>query len=142
MTTMTIEREEDLRVESFDATAIADPVTCVVESDHSDGRWSSLETGEYLVTDNFLDERISVGKEYEVRAIGEKRYARFIGRLRRIKQSYGWALTFQQVKYISSDGSLVPVKYPDIATVFPRESSFNIYADSTPAGYGLKEIAS
>ena len=139
MTTITIEREEDLRVGSFNATAIAAPVTCVGDLDQSDGLWSSLKPGEHLVTGKFFSDGISVGKEYVVRAIGEKRYAKFIGRLKRIKQSYGWVLTFEDENYISSDGSLVPVKNPDLATIFPKESTFKIYADSTPSGYGLQE---
>ena len=53
-----------------------------------------LGPAESLVTDKFVNERITGGKEYEVRAIGEKRYAKSVGRLKRIRSSYGWVLTF------------------------------------------------
>ena len=98
-------------------------------------------SGESLATDRFLDESITVGKEYQVRAIGQERYAKFIGRLKRIRPGYGWALTFEDVKYISSDSSLAPVTDRALATVFPREASFTIYSDSPPSGYGLQDLS-
>lgn len=146
MTTATIERNNDLREESFNTTAFAAPIRCVGDlerhsaTDQLDELWGSLRPGESLVAGKYLDEKITVGKEYKVRAIGEKRYAKFIGRLKRITPSYGWVLTFEDVKYISSDESLVPVKEPDLAVVFAREASFTIYADSVPSGYGLQDV--
>ena len=101
---------------------------------------SSLGHGDILVASRFLDERITVGKEYIVRAIGQNRYAEFVGSLELIRAGYGWALTFARVRHISSDGSLVAVEEPDLATVFPKEGSFTIYADSAPEGYGLQDV--
>ena len=100
----------------------------------------SLGSGENLVAGDFLDEGITVGKEYQVRAIGQKRYAEFVGQLKLIRSGYGWSLTFEEVRNISSDGSLVPVKEPDLATVFPKEATFTIYSDGAPAGYGLQDV--
>ena len=143
MTTATIERNNDLREESFNTTAFAAPIRCVGDlerhsaTDQLDELWGSLRPGESLVAGKYLDEKITVGKEYKVRAIGEKRYAKFIGRLKRITPSYGWVLTFEDVKYISSDESLVPVKERLPAAVLP---SITIYADSVPSGYGLQDV--
>ena len=141
MRTMTVERSEEL------ASTIGTPIPCVRKLERHlathdlDELEGSIRSGESLVTREFLDERITVGKEYRVRAIGDQRYAKFVGRLKRITSSYGWVLTFEDVKYISSDESLVPVKEPDLAVVFAREASFTIYADSTPAGYGLQDTS-
>ncbi len=146
MTTLTIERSKELREESV-STMDAAPIPCVAELERN---WAthqlyevtgSLRPGESLATDRFLDESITVGKEYQVRAIGQERYAKFIGRLKRIRPGYGWALTFEDVKYISSDASLPPVTDQALATVFPREASFTIYSDSPPSGYGLQDLS-
>ena len=143
---MTIERRNESREERFNTTEFAAPIRCVSDLEtllataKLDELWGSLRPGESLVTAKFLDERITVGKEYEVRAIGENRYAKFIGRLKRIKPSYGWILTFEDVKYISSDASLAPVADRALATVFPKEASFMIYSDSPPSGYGLQDV--
>ncbi len=101
---------------------------------------SSLGHGEILVASKFLDERITVGKEYVVRAIGQNKYAEFVGSLELIRAGYGWSLTFDEVRHISSDGSLAPDEEPGLATVFPKEASFTIYADSAPEGYGLQDV--
>ncbi len=101
---------------------------------------SSLGHGDILVASKSLDERITVGKEYVVRAIGQNRYAEFVGSLELIRAGYGWALTFDGVRHISSEGSLSPVEDPDLATVFPKEGSFTIYTDSAPEGYGLQDV--
>ncbi len=139
MATLTIERSRD------SAACDSSPMPCVDDLDkylpthQPDGPWSLLKPGEYLVTSKFLDQRVTAGKEYEVRAIGQQRYARFTGRLTKMRPSYGWVLTFEDPKYIASDGSLVSVEKKGLGIVFPREQDFTIYADSTPLGYGLLE---
>ena len=85
----------------------------------------------------FLDERITVSKEHTVRAIGQNRYAELVGSLELTRDGYTWSLTFEDVRPISSDGSSVPAEEPGLATVFPNEASFTIYADGAPAGFGL-----
>lgn len=91
MTNVTIERSNESREERFNTTEFAAPIRCVSDLETHlttaklDELWGPLRPGESLVTAKFLDERITVGKEYEVRAIGEKRYAKFIGRLKRIR---------------------------------------------------------
>ena len=146
MTTLTIERSEELRDEPIMDLAIGAPILGVGDLEtylaphQLNELIESLRPGESLVTDKFLDESITVGKEYEVRAIGQERYAKFVGRLKRIRPGYGWALTFEDVSYISSDESLVPVNRQELAVVFPREAAFTIYADSTPSGYGLRNF--
>ncbi len=145
MTTVTIERSNESREESV-STMDAAPIPWVAELERNLATHQlyevtgSLRPGESLATDRFLDESITVGKEYQVRAIGQERYAKFIGRLKRIRPGYGWALTFEDVKYISSDASLPPVTDRALATVFPREASFTIYSDSAPSGYGLQDL--
>ncbi len=145
MITKTIERSKELREGSV-STMDAAPIPWVAELERNLATHQlyevtgSLRPGESLATDRFLDESITVGKEYLVRAIGQERYAKFIGRLKRIRPGYGWALTFEHVKYISSDSRLAPVRDRALATVFPREASFTIYSDSPPSGYGLQGV--
>ena len=84
-----------------------------------------------------LDERITVGKEYTVRAIGQNKYAELVGSLELTRDGYSWSLSFEDVRPICSDGSLAPVEEPDLPTVSPNEALFTIYADGAPGGFGL-----
>lgn len=141
MTTMTVERSKELAIESV-PTAIGTPIKLErhLATHDLDELTGSIRSGESLVTREFLDERITVGKEYMVRAIGDKRYAKFIGRLKGIKASYGWVLTFEDVKYIYGDENLqLAIVERGLAAVFPTGTSLTLYADSTPSGYGLQE---
>jgi len=132
MTTMTIGRSNELREESTRMT-IAAPIPFIgnleihLAAYQLDELKDLLGPGESLVTDKFLDERITGGKEYEVRAIGEKRYAKFVGRLKQIRSSYGWVLTFEDVKYMSADESLRPVMERGLVAVPVTGASLTLY---------------
>ena len=145
MTTMTVERSKEL-ASGCVPPAIGTPIPCVRKLERHlathdlDELAGSIRSGESLVTREFLDERITVGKEYRVRAIGNKRYAKFVGRLKLIRPSYGWILTFEDVKYISGYESLQPAMERGLAEVSSKGTSFTIYADSTPSGYGLQDF--
>ena len=82
MITMTIERSKELREKSV-STMDAAPIPWVADLERNLATHQlyevtgSLRPGESLPTDRFLDESISVGKEYQVRAIGQERYAQF-----------------------------------------------------------------
>ena len=137
MATLTIERSRDSAAGESSPMPYVGDLDKYLATHQLDGPWSLLKPGEYFVTSKFLDQRVTAGKEYEVRAIGQQRYARFTGRLTKMRPSYGWVLTFEDPKYIDSDGSLVSVEKKGLGIVFPREQDFTIYADSTPLGYGL-----
>ena len=141
MTTMTVERSKELAIESV-PTAIGTPIKLErhLATHDLDELTGSIRSGESLVTREFLDERITVGKEYRIRAIGNKRYAKFVGRLKRIRPSYGWILTFEDVRYISGYENLQPAMERGLAEVFSKGTSFTIYADSIPSGYGLQDF--
>ena len=142
MPILTIDRSKELMASDSSPIPRVDDLGTYFTTHQPDGLRSLLEPGEYLVTRNFLDPGITVGREYKVRAIGQNRYAIFTGQLTRVRLSYGWVLTFENPQYISGDGSLVPAKKQGLGTVFPKEDDFTIYADSAPLGYGLLETSS
>ena len=86
MTAMTVERSKELAIESV-PTAIGAPINLErhLATHNLNEPTGSIRSGENLVTREFLDERITVGKQYRVRAIGDQRYAKFVGRLKRVR---------------------------------------------------------